>query len=851
MLIRSLKWQLPAGVVLITGLVLVSFLVVARREVQSALIHAHEDRAQAAAGQLAMLLADTARQRQQELRGLATHPDIRAVLVNPSSDALLRAREALRSAETSNTPQRIDIWSQGARVLSVVSEHADAVWPPDAPPAPRESSDFLAPHALLLNRVVAAVPSAAGHPAGHLVWLRSVVIRPDPAFLASLVGRQARVKMGSLSGTGWTDLSASTQAPGIDLQRAGPGGYRDAEGRAYIGALAPVAGTDWAVWVEFPRASVVAPAVPYLARLAMVSALLLVLATLLSRWLTGRLARRVASVTHAAESVAKGDYSNPVDAGPRDEIGRLGAAFNAMTQRLGTDADARVAAEAALSEREASFRALFAANPHPMWVFDAETLRFLEVNASAIAHYGYSRDAFLSMAITDIRPPGAVAPLLDHIQKHPRGLGRVTQWQHVTRDGRCIDVDVASHALTFEGRPAVLVVAQDITQRLSLEAQLRQGQKMEAVGRLAGGVAHDFNNLLTAILGYAELAGEKFPADHPVREDLSEIQKAGNSAAALTRQLLAFSRKQLRRPEPLDLNAVVQSVESMLQRVIGEHIALETGLASPLGAVLADPNQLEQVVMNLAVNARDAMPAGGRMTIETANVTLDAAYAAQHADVTPGDYVLLAVSDTGTGIDADARAHIFEPFFTTKGRGEGTGLGLATVYGIVKQTGGSIDVYSEAGRGTAFKIYFPRATEAAQTGAAPSVAHTTAGTETILVAEDQPEVRAVARAILYRHGYRVIDAAGGREALAIIEERGDAIDLLLTDIVMPEMTGPELVAASQAVKRGIRVLYTSGYADQAVTRSGVLESDAEFIQKPYTAAALLSRIRQVLDKQNQ
>ena len=522
--------------------------------------------------------------------------------------------------------------------------------------------------------------------------------------------------------------------------------------------------------------------------------------------------------------------------------GSLSATFDALTSQIEMDAARRRAAEAALLEREASFRALFSANPLPMWVYEEATLRFVEVNDAAIKQYGYSRDEFLAMRISDIRPPEDLPAFLAYVsgpraERPPGGL-----WRHTTKSGAVLDVEISSHTLTFDGLQSVLVIAQDVTERLSLESQLRQAQKMEAVGRLAGGVAHDFNNLLTAILGYTELMSDGMPADHPLRDDLAEIHKAGTSAAALTRQLLAFSRKQVLQPETLDLNAVLVRVESMLRRLIGEHIALETDFAPDLVAVTADPGQIEQIVINLAVNARDAMPGGGRLTLATRNVELDRGD--EHA---AGVFARLSVGDTGTGIDAESRAHIFEPFFTTKERGEGTGLGLSTVYGIVKQSGGSIAVESEPGRGATFHVCLPETGNPLRPAAARDGDGAITGNETILLAEDQDEVRGVARAILHRHGYRVLEAANGRQALERLQAADQKIDLLLTDIVMPDMTGPELVAAADVARRGVRVLYSSGYTGDAVSTSVALASGAAFLQKPYTARALLLKVRQVLD----
>ena len=391
-------------------------------------------------------------------------------------------------------------------------------------------------------------------------------------------------------------------------------------------------------------------------------------------------------------------------------------------------------------------------------------------------------------------------------------------------------------------------VSEDITQLRQTEERFVQAQKMEAVGRLAGGIAHDFNNLLTAIIGSSELLLEGLSAHDQRREDLEEIRKAGQRAAGLTRQLLAFSRQQVLEPRVLDLNELIVDLEKMLRRLIGEDVDLRTVLAPELGAVRADPGQLEQVIMNLTVNARDAMPLGGKVTIETANADLDETYAAAHAPVVSGPYVMLAVSDTGTGMTPDVKAHLFEPFFTTKEQGKGTGLGLATVYGIVKQSEGYVWVYSELGQGTTFKIYLPRAaqdvTSSPPKAASPS---STRGSETVLVAEDEEAVRKLTRRVLEAQGYTVLAAADGPEALRLAHTHAGPIHLLLTDVVMPSMSGRELAELVVSTRRETKVLYLSGYTDDAVIRHGVLEPGVAFLQKPFTPQTLARKLREVLD----
>jgi len=430
-----------------------------------------------------------------------------------------------------------------------------------------------------------------------------------------------------------------------------------------------------------------------------------------------------------------------------------------------------------------------------------------------------------------------------------RGEPYQAEFRMVRKDGRVIWVsDTAVTVRGSDSHPLMEGLIVDITERKQLESQLQQSSKMEAVGRLAGGIAHDFNNLLTVIRGYTELALNRATSQPQLRSDIERIESASERAAALVRQLLAFSRRQVLQPKTIDLNTIVLNLDTLLRRLMDEQIEMITRVDENAGAVKADPTQIEQVIMNLVVNARDAMPKGGCLTLETQNVELDSTYAADHAPVQPGSYVMLAVSDTGVGMDAETVAHIFEPFYTTKENARGTGLGLSTVYGIVKQSGGYIWVYSEPGQGSTFKVYLPRVDEAAST----EVKHKRGtakkrGTETILLVEDEEAVRELTRIVLTAHGYQVVVAADSADAERLCEEHAGEIQLLLTDVIMPGVSGRELARRITLRRPKMRVLFMSGYTYNVIAQGGLLEEGTAFLQKPFTPTGLVHKIRDVLN----
>ena len=512
------------------------------------------------------------------------------------------------------------------------------------------------------------------------------------------------------------------------------------------------------------------------------------------------------------------------------------------------DVTEQLKAEEALRHSEEKFSKTFRATPLPITISVAGDGRYMDINEAFSEIMGYDREEVIGRTAFDLK----IWADFDDRKRMIEQLaitGRVDSFEtyFMTKKGEKRTVLISAEIIKLDGADCVIAITNDITETRTLEEQFRQAQKMEAVGRLAGGVAHDFNNILGVIIGYSDLSREQMQPGSLVLKHIDQIKKAAVRASALTGQLLAFSRQQVLQPSVLNLNAVVNNVSKMLLRVVGEDVALNFVPGAPIGNVKLDLGQIEQVLMNLVVNARDAMPRGGQIIIETANVELDETYAREHMPVNPGPYVMLAVTDTGTGIEKEVMSQIFEPFFTTKPLGEGTGLGLSMVYGVVQQSGGSIWVYSELGKGTSFKMYFPRVEESAISlieskaeVAAPS------GTETILLAEDEEDLRQLTADLLGSGGYKVMLAENGKAALEILKH-SKGVDLLLTDVIMSGMSGSELAAHATELRPTIKVLYMSGYSGHLIENHGVVEAKSVLLQKPFTKQALLAQVRAVLD----
>jgi hypothetical protein len=504
----------------------------------------------------------------------------------------------------------------------------------------------------------------------------------------------------------------------------------------------------------------------------------------------------------------------------------------------------------AAHEANERYGMLFESNPQPMWVFDVDTLAFLEVNEAAIRQYGYSRDELLSMTIMDILPREDTPGLHHGLERTGAVRGDVALAQHQRKDGTIVDMELVSHEMELNGRRARLVLGTDISDRtraraalLQSEEQLRQAQRMDAAGRLAGGVAHDFNNLLTTIRGFSDILLRDLPEEHVRRKDVEQIRKAADRGAQLTRQLLTFGGQPAIQPRSLELNAVVSSMEGLLARLVGADIQLVSRLRPGLGEVKMDPGQLEQVLVNLVLNARDAMPAGGTLTIETGERQISAS--TRGRSVKPGRYLVLAVSDSGSGIDGEALSQSFDPFLLSRAPGSRSSLGLSIVYGIIRQNGGGVRVSSEPEQGTTVKVFIPRVedSERAAAGAPPSLR----GDETVLVVEDEDGVRELLWKVLTEQGHTVLEARHGRDALSVASGYGHPIQLVITDVVMPEMGAGQLVDRLLAERPELKVLYISGYTDDEVMRRGITQRGAAFIHKPFTSVELMQKVREVLD----
>jgi PAS domain S-box-containing protein len=630
---------------------------------------------------------------------------------------------------------------------------------------------------------------------------------------------------------------------------------RDVDGTPRYYARAEVEGLGWTVFVGADRDAALADAASSFQRSAAIIGGGLLLCLLAALVAYRQITRPIRRLSRAVRAATQGDRSEVPDEGGAREVVGLSDDFRQLLASVERELVERHAAEEATTASEARYRALFAGHPLPMWLFDMSTRAVVEVNEAAVQRYGYSRSEFLAMTAESV-PLGGDPSHEDAVE--PEASGPVAhRARHIARDGSPIDVEVKTQVMPLGDRLVCLVSADDVTERDRLEAQLRQSQRLESLGQLAGGVAHDFNNLLNVMLNYAGFVEGNAAAAlvddasdirwQEVHDDATQVIRSVERAAALTRQLLAFARRDVVQPIVVQVPELVVGVQNLLRRTLGEDIDLRSNLADDAHPVLADPGQLEQILVNLAVNARDAMPDGGTLEIAVDNLDVDGDYTATHL-VAPGPYLRIRVSDTGVGMDRETVDRAFEPFFTTKGVGSGTGLGLATVYGIVTQARGHAEIYSEPGLGTTVSLLLPATTAEVEPGSAPQPDSVVGGDETILVVEDRDDLRATTERILTTRGYRVLTAADGPAAIAVAERADHPIDLVLSDVILAGgLDGAQTAARLADVVPGAKVLFMSGYAQPILSARAAVPEGAPLIEKPFTATALLARVRAALD----
>jgi PAS domain S-box-containing protein len=634
---------------------------------------------------------------------------------------------------------------------------------------------------------------------------------PGAALISRLVGKGSRILFGNVDGDVWTDFAHTVPAPphgdGNSIVE-----FRGDSAVSMAGKATPIAGTPWAIWVELPEPSTsLGPVHSFRTKGLIIAFILAVVGGLVSWYVVRRVARAMDSRELA-------------------ERARILESKNSE-----------------LRQSELRFRQLVDHLPDALIVHRGARITFANSVAARILGLASADDAIgRSILVLVLAVAVAEAPTTFGMSS-PDKPTEPTEIRLVRADRSEATVEVSAMSVSLDGEPAVQMIMRDVTERRALEDQLRQSQKMDAVGRLAGGVAHDFNNLLTVIHTYADLSLNATPESDPRRADLAEILHAAKSAAGLTRQMLAFSRKQVLEPRRVDVNEATAGIIKMIKRIIGDNIEVKANLRDHIHPIWADPGQLEQVLMNLAVNARDAMPNGGLLRIETANAHLDSGYASYHGHAIPaGDYVLLSVADTGVGMSEELQKKIFDPFFTTKEPGKGTGLGLSTVYGIVKQSEGHIWVYSEPGQGSVFKIYFPRYTGAEEPAVLPvpdrPMRHDRAAS--VLLVEDEPHVRAAVRRMLESLRCTVVEADRPSAALELFNNGARQVDLVLTDMMMPERTGAELVREMTAIRPDLRAIIMSGYSEEATSRQWRLPPNALFIEKPIDPSELLRKMNE-------
>ena len=868
----SLKRRLPLLLSAVLCVALVGVCIGAYFQLRRQLVRSAGDRVLAATRQVADMLDGQVWRIRTEGRQLAATPEVAAVLANPSEESVRRLHDRYFNP-TSGTTSRLrefsildrrgrliaDADSLGATVgTAALSVAAESPQPPAQPVKPGISSLFIE-NGIAEYRAVDPLIGAKGDTLGYAVLKAKVADTAGAKRINGLIGSGAEMLVGNASGALWTDTQRGVVGPSVALDSDRVVEYSTPTGRKYVATQIRLSGAPWSVLVQVTHDRAVQPARSFLFTI-LVIALLLFLVAAVAAWLLSRqVTDPLSQFTAAAAEFASGDYGRRIPVQRADELGSMATAFNEMASRVEASVQEREenkrsleSANSDLRESETRYRQLVELSPDGIMVHRDGIIEF--ANAAMVTILGaHTAKQLVGRPLIDIISPERREAMVARIRRIQNGEEPLRLTEQAVRrlDGSTIDVETIAMRFLADGRPTVLSIVRDVTSRKRLEEQLRQSQKMEAVGQLAGGVAHDFNNLLTVIITYGDLLRSARGDDEELRHDLGEIMGAAERAAGLTRQLLAFSRRQLLQPKIVNLTQLTHDLEKMLSRLLPENIELVTNLADPLGSVSADSGQIEQVILNLAVNARDAMPGGGRLVIETSDVELDENSPMLPPESAGGPFVVLSVTDNGHGMDEATRLKIFDPFFTTKEPGKGTGLGLATVYGIVKQSGGCISVYSEPGLGTAFRVYLPRVTEQPAVPEPVRNPSEASGFETILLVEDDERVRAAAERVLRSRGYTVITANDGADALNVAGRHIGPIDLVMTDLVMPNIGGRELARQLASVRPKTKVLFMSGYTEDAASRSSLLDAGAVFLNKPFTPATLSEKVRETLRGRSQ
>jgi PAS domain S-box-containing protein len=845
LVVQTLERRVTAAVTLLLVAVIGGMFWLSHSRVIEAVSSSEVSRLQTSGDQVSRILSTQAQRLMENAARVAANSELRSALRGDkeSAAAMLRSRISGEPGSQTLAIALLDasgkLFATTGVVDSVIATQKRALkletvtGPVISPLAARGDT--------VVYAVTAPIIDLGGAKAGYVVISRRLTGSPETQpLLGGLVGRDARVLIGNADGSLMTDLTKVVP--------------EDA-GEEVLGTASPVAETPWKVVVQAPRAGVLVAASEFTRASAVVGIMFVVFGGLLSWLLIRRTMRPLGEVTDAARDIAAGNLSRRAAVEGRSEIAVLGDAFNRMVERVdqsNQDLAARArqleASNKELNESEARYRSLFEHMPDGILVHANN--RVLFANPAALRILGVnSVSEFEDKTVYDFIVPTDRDAVRERIGRVEHGEAVPTAELRLQRaDKKLATVESTSMPLRVDDVPAVQTILHDVSERRLLEEQFRQSQKMDAVGRLAGGVAHDFNNLLTVIQAHAEFALSGTDSEEERRRDIEEIRKTAESAARLTRQLLTFSRKQSVTPINLDLNEAISGMLGMIRRLIGDNIEVVTAAAENLGAIWADPGQIQQVILNLAVNARDAMPNGGVLRFETANVNVGEGYVGAASVAIPaGQYVMLAVQDTGIGMTEEIRTRVFEPFFTTKQAGRGTGLGLSTVYGIVKQAGGHIWVYSEPGMGTAFKVFFPpHQMEASVAGGDhAATSDTLTGSGHLLVVEDDGSVRSAVVRALRGVGYTVTEASNADEALKAIRQNG-TFDLMITDMVMPGKPGLTLLAEARTLRPGLPAIVLSGYSEQAGNDLWRVPEHAIFVEKPVSPADLIRRVTQLL-----